>query len=889
MRKGAIVLAFVSLALLDCATLNPLAEGACGNGVIDANEDCDLFAPSSLANGKCGQPGEGASACRLKCAAATDCPDGWGCGVTGVCREPSSRFGAIGEGVSAGVETMVVGDFDGDRRKDVLGSGPQSLSSTAKVRVHYFGDNAALAQVTTLSAPISSPTVKDFNKDGIDDFAFGLDIGALGVMSGQPDRSVVPAVFPSIRVPSVDAKPVIVRKGTRALPSGALTDFLLAGTFKGKSGTNVNAITSFTGEANAYFRDLPVGVEGIIGDPIWATFLEDPSSTCGEIALAMKSGPNGVIQVFAPCRPKGVNPDSSEWASARPPVIIDPPAPLEGGIHVIDETNDGHFDILFSVQEANTTVVYLSRSNATGFDAPMKTALRELPIASGDFDLDGKVDFVLPSTLALSNRGPAAGPDAGADGGTEDLLTPFRDYVLRPGERRVRWTNARVGYFNGDGLLDVVAASDEQPDIDFFGAVSPGVFSQSTISTAGPVSRLALGDFDGDKLSDVGFIQKRPGSGNTFDVAVAYARPNGPPEAARVVGRTDEVLNLETIAGGIGGAQGLALFFREQVAAGGLPDLAIAIIIGNGDRQPVAPLLLSDELSGKRETDPDIQREWVPLEVHAAAVADANRVDLMALAVGYRFSRSRQELATDPFPAAVWVAQGKGGTAFDEPRAVQDLGGFGLGDRRQLLFEARSIVGDIDNPQDGKGEFVVFQRDAAKGVLQLYIARPDAKTPPQDLPGESIRRDAPITLVDVDGDGNLDIVVILGDGDGRKVFVFYNDAKGGFIVPGASLTPPEGEVPAGFAWVTTAGASTDGKRKAKRELAVVTNKRIVLAAPSAADRLRFDVRDLAIEGGGSLLTPTAIVQGDFDGDGVEDLAVADGGALRIVRQLPVKR
>src|SRR5687768_5390911 len=118
MRTGLAVLALLSLALFDCATLEPLGAGTCGNGVVDANEDCDGFAASGITSSTCGAPSDPEKACRLTCKTAADCPDGWGCATAGICREPSGRFDPMSEGVSAGVETLVVGDFDGDSRKD---------------------------------------------------------------------------------------------------------------------------------------------------------------------------------------------------------------------------------------------------------------------------------------------------------------------------------------------------------------------------------------------------------------------------------------------------------------------------------------------------------------------------------------------------------------------------------------------------------------------------------------------------------------------------------------------------------------------------------------------------------------------------------------------------
>lgn len=891
MQKGAIVLALVSVALLDCATLSPLGEGICGNGVIDTNEDCDGFKFRD-ASATCGAPSDRERACRLTCAKAERCPDGWGCATDGICREPSGRFAPISEGMSAGVETMVVGDFDGDRRKDVLGSGPQSATGTAKVRVHYFDAKGQLAHVNALSAPISSPSVRDLDKDLVDDFAFGLDIGGLGVITGQKDRSLIPAVFPSFRISRIDAKAVSIRAVSRLLPGPTKAGFLFAGTV-------TNPITKETANRLAspdggYSHSLPVGVEGLIGEPVWGTFLVDATSTCGEVAVAMKSGQNGMIQVFAPCRPKIGEPAHSDWASLRPPIVIDPGMPIDG-IQVIDEKVDGRSDLLFSTTRDGNRRVYLLRSNGSGFDPPLQTALVALPLASGDLDLDNKVDFVLPGFILLSTPrdfGPPP-PDAGTDAGADPGETPFYYDRFVLSERRVRWTSARVGFFNGDAFPDVVAASDEQPDLDFFGAVGRGEFVQSTISTSGAVLRIDVGDLDGDQLVDVAFLQKPAGSGTSFDVAVAYARTNGAPEAPRVVGRTEQASAFAVFGDpGDPAIDSIGLFFRKNATDGGLPDLAIAIILGNGDRQPVAPLLLEERVD---TGDTAEERQWAPLEVHAASVNQEGRIDLTALSVG--FTRAQQQSQGDEvFDSAVWVAKGTGDRAFDAPNNELDReAGFRVYANRPLLFETRTAVGDIDrDPTDTREEVVVLERSDENDVVSLFIAPRLTLGPPQrpevlaTFPGERLRREAPFALADVDGDGSLDVVVLLGTLASAKLVVIYNNGSRHFSNDDVATMPmADGELPRGFALLTTGGTSLGGMRKAKRELAVVTNKRLLLAAPDPAERTRFLVRDLVTEGP-AIGSATAIACGDFDGDGVDDLAIADSGALRILRQLPVR-
>ena len=98
MRLRHIALGFVVL-LLDCASLDKLPQDTCGNGVIDQHEDCDTFPndPSDTTRARCGAPTDGETACRLRCGLQTNgdtlvCPDGWGCSVDHICREPTGKF-----------------------------------------------------------------------------------------------------------------------------------------------------------------------------------------------------------------------------------------------------------------------------------------------------------------------------------------------------------------------------------------------------------------------------------------------------------------------------------------------------------------------------------------------------------------------------------------------------------------------------------------------------------------------------------------------------------------------------------------------------------------------------------------------------------------------------
>jgi len=881
--KTPLLLALAAL-LLDCAPLTKLEADACGNGVVDRKtEDCDGF-PA----GQCGAPGTPAQ-CRLVCkpadkdGPAIQCPQGWGCSVDNFCRQPDDgKFEAATAGVSAGVSSLLVGDFDGDRRKDIFGT--SALGTTAgKGRVHYFGDGGALTQTVVLPAVITSPFVRDFDGDGLDELAFaynfsffGAVAGGLAVVVGQKDRTIVPRLFPSFTQPSFDG--IIVEV------AGDVADDELRYVSIGKGmvqGALVEGLRSVDG---GYARPLPGLSTNLVAVFGGVLFRNDPSSACGEIALAL-NGDSPAVEIYSPCAP-GPSSLARRWAPERAPVRVTLPGGERiTGLHVA-EAGTASAHLVIGGESGTIYRADVDGAAPAAVKPPVaSTLLRSVPLASGDIDGDGLTDYVTPGSVVLS-QDSFGGGDAGADAGGGSGV----GYVLSPSKR---WASAVVADVDGDGVRDVIGASDAQPDIDVlkgargFAARNMPV---SSVTTNGTVRQLIVKDVDGDGTNDVVFIQGRAAS-DEREVAIAYGRPFSlPPEAARTAGRAVGIKQILPEPFGIG-------ITIATPAGSDLPTFSLAVMLTSGDRQPIAPLLFNDDgaLRGRPKAN---QRDWLPRSIGAGAVAAAGRVDVVALAEGALRSFPAGSLPSDPDAYGIWAAKGGAKPGFDFTAAVEVLRLEELEEASRLRRVDTSLIlqnrlGDLDG--DGVEELVVVTPDTLGGAA-IRIYRFDSV---KQVGGErkiavaerEITPNGRVEIVDVDGDGKLDLVAVLKDPKGvLAVNIFYNDGAGAFAVPGAVVTLPAGQTAEdvyalGFALITTSAPRSGGDAKdVRRQMAIVTPKRLFLA-PLPEGRGPFQPVDVtSLFGKQGLTYGSDVAVGDFDGDGVQDLAVADSGSVRILRQ-----
>ncbi len=909
MRARPFAFALVAL-LVNCAALEPLPRDTCGNGVIDANEDCDSF-PSD----QCGTPLDGAAQCHLRCdvtvrdAAGQDrklrCPDGWGCGVENFCRAPSGEFEEFGKPFSAGVTRIIAGDFDGDKRGDLLGTN----GTISRGRIHY-GATTGDPQIVSLPGVLASPIVYNFNGDAFSDIAFGYAYrgprtaprnafeltgsDGLAVVLGQADRVVVTQPFPFFVFPGVDAV-VVPLLGTDAdVPKGPPLTVII----KVDGVEFLASVPDERAPSPIQFRELLGGQR--VGDPIVAKVLEVATSTCGDIVLALDAGDASRIEIHSPCKRSN---NVVEWNRGGPlKVPIGKPI---AAFFVADIDRDTHQDLVVGTKGSDKVRVFYG-TGTTFVEGETPKTLSGVPLASGLINRGTRLDFVVSDGVLVSidpADGGDAGADSGADGGAGSEDTgPIERSTLQWTRVRApskKWTVAAIGDVNRDGALDVVAGSAVEADLDVLEGTLTRQLVSFAVSTPGPVTTLGLSDFDYDGTQDIVFFSQQPGKSER-EIGISYGRVlTMPPEPSRIASRFEGIRQLFIQPSGVGVTSVVASVVNGKVTT----NLNVSVLLKSTERQPVAPLQFrspSDEV-----TVVDRERSTRALTV----TVEKENVDLVAFVVANDYD-PKFGLSVKKPSFGVWAAQGVGkgrDATFNPPVQMLDLDGVPVSEASTDQSLLQMAAGDLGNPA-GWSNVVVAPDPRDPSAASIFVIPPggpsqtpsmmglppavrgiEVLTPPIRVPNRQAYADSRLQLFDVDSDDKLDIVTLLRDPMTKapSLLVFFGEGKGAFTsaplvieLPMPSGGAPRDVAPLDFTQITTAGASARKGLPKRRELAVVTTSQLYRVAIGTDRRPTVDNRTSTF---GNLRGVTAIVATDFNGDGVMDLAVADG-SIRIARQ-----
>jgi hypothetical protein len=467
-----------------CSDLDSIETGVCGNGAIDATEDCD-----STDTTQCMQ-------CQLVCQGDEHtCPAGYACGADNFCRAPSGVFYEAGA-VTFPVSEYAVSDINWDGAGDVLGLTPTSISvlqgDTTPIKP---GQNASpfSTQFSMLTPfgrgdPVfarldddARPDVLLPTADGIAGFstkyqtlaphAFAFDPG--GADDGNiPDIPLVFSFHPSF-VSFLFPDPF--------MPKNLVMGILDVGS--GATGPNIDFLPTVCTTIDA---TKPLTYDSYITEVSPLRALVAIRDTLDHVCLFRITVPGAGTNPFAILQlGEAVIPNST------PPVFAD----LDG----------------------------------TGCPSLMAAPGKEVRAATTSPCTLVPALSDLPANIPTSVVGRVPIQIAGF--GRDALITPFYVFAVPPdrslaaqlyaSDRRIDAT--AFGDIDGDGNIDAVLASSMSNGVDVLFRTGPA-FLPYRIATTGVVTHVVAGEFDGNGAADIVFIERL----DDERLMVAYGTPDRP-------------------------------------------------------------------------------------------------------------------------------------------------------------------------------------------------------------------------------------------------------------------------------------------------------------------------------------------------------------------------
>jgi hypothetical protein len=831
-----------------CSNLPEIEADVCGNAIVEGDEDCDTFAvlltetnEERVRGGSC-RPRGSDHECRFDCRERSDgtrpaCPDAWGCDAEGICRRAADGFVESEPFDTSPASWLGLTDFDGDGREDLL-----SLSLTDKLKfgnfaLHYFDAGGSVAR-HAFPRTASRPVARDLDGDGADDLVFST--GSIGLLPGRKDRAWVPSTFSSYQVPGARLRSASVRdqRVDMGLPLVTIT------AFHGENGVYITRASPFF--ESMYPFDEPV--ESLLGGAVNADLFEGPDSPCRELVLAFQGASSARVLDVCSAADDLYGAVWRDQASERR-VELPQGAWLDAPPLIADLDGDGHLDLLLGAS-GTLFVSYGDGSELQAHAVPFElefvlessvSSEKSHPLAAGDFTADGIADFVFPDKL-LSSR---------------QLPNGSNVYEQSQVNLGAPWTVARIADANANGLLDAIAASNQESGIAFFNGTREPYQIGSVIATGGPVSHLAVDDFDGDLVSDIAFTRQRPATPGSTDVVLAFGEPSGAPESvvqvAQVRAQVEEIVPFhETVMG--------SMLLSWSSGSGNDVQAEATLLQGSSDRLPFAPRAL---VSFGYDLN---LSQALALTLCVGALTRQGQSDGLALGLE-SYDKQGQPVEQLQF----WLLADMGVTDAPPRRVMSEAFPPERHPVRRegadVTIMTAAIAGDFDG--DGRDESVWVMPEGDDGcVLAHYVV--DAAGPTiTETHAVHFTEPCPAPRVDkadLDGDEAVDLLLSIGDESAapRQLQLLWNDGTGRFSLDNRTLVAPPGSVRGFHAYP---GRSSDDPLR----LAVVTDLALYRVSTPARARRRYQTISELVP----LLDGRSVVVTDRNGDTLPDMVASD--------------
>lgn len=500
------ILCVLALALGACSDLRDLETKQCGNGILEAGEDCDSkdkrcvacgikcdFAPGAIDEAQCAQyPGA----------------DGFVCGADDFCHAPGGSFREP-HAISTAVETFRATDINRDGYDDLL------IQSSTAIRVLSGSPEANLSTGSSVLTPIArgQASYADLDGDGRLDVLLPAADGVVAYTS--PYEVLSPFPFPSFIDVATSGTPLY----TQFIADEVIG--IVATAPNAPLSTPVAFLIRFVGEASgAPVQPFPLcGATGETFDPatvevfqvnagylLYALTFKPTPSTRRLCVLGIQAVGDSFTITEIP-----VNLGAGRMPASRPVL-----APIGTGpcpsLVIRDQSTTGTPGNTFALAGVGTTTCsFAAPATARILSTSNAVPLAWIPLTPPSPDNSTVAIAMTSGVFAVPATGPlVAAPLYQAD-------RPLRSVVVTDLDR--------------DGDVDIVAnastsTGDLVEDIDVLYRISAG-FIRYRFDTDGPVDLLTISDYDGNGLPDVAYVQTRVLAGSTRnDLVIAYGTPD---------------------------------------------------------------------------------------------------------------------------------------------------------------------------------------------------------------------------------------------------------------------------------------------------------------------------------------------------------------------------
>lgn len=461
----------ILVALAGCTDFDDVPRDICGNGLVEAGEDCDSSDPSCVR-------------CAVACVAASECPsEAYACGVDGFCHAPSGELARPSAPVTFQADELRVTDLDHDGRGDVLGVSRTSIS------VRYGDAAGALSAGTSIITPAQTGPASfgDLDGDGSLDVTLATSEGLVTYASAFGSLSPLDVEMPlrdgSTGEP-IDFVSIQAIGPLQFVAFGVADGFVILFVFDFLDDNAFAAAPPCFARLGAVPRtsfDLSrvdlyrVHADGAVNKNVVLSFTTASGQACvsaitgstqAGYAIADVTPPTGLLQK------KPILADVEADADGCPGLVSS-----DGGPAAI-KVWDGSF-----------------ASGRCGF-AATATTLPAFPNAPANAVAIGRIP-IRPAIFGLSSDGLVM--TNGLYGTAIGFVVPL--YISsRP------LAHVTYGDLDGDGDVDAVAAAATEDDIDILYRFAEGV-ELLRYDTASRVTTLTIGDYDGNGIGDFAYTE----------------------------------------------------------------------------------------------------------------------------------------------------------------------------------------------------------------------------------------------------------------------------------------------------------------------------------------------------------------------------------------------